>query len=135
MNNSNLAASAMLILFPIFANSPGVFRAALILATGVLLGSCSSLVTPNFNRMSEAEITAYNLTVANQEQVTCIQMLIDRNQDPVKICGTLEEIQRSIEPVLPGAKIDTLKVITPIYSEKDARSTNPQMKPTVRMPL
>ena len=117
------------------AIAPGVFRAALISATGVLLGSCSSLVTPNFNRMSEAEITAYNLTVASPEQVTCMQMQIDRNQDRDKICGTLEEIQRSIEPVLPGAKINTLKVFTPIESDKNSRSTNPQLKPTVRMPL
>ena len=117
------------------AIAPGVFRAALILATGVLLGSCSSLVKPNFNRMSEAEITGYNLTVASPEQVTCMQMQIDRNQDRDKICGTLEEIQRSIKPVLPGAKINTLKVFTPIESDKNSRSTNPQMKPTVRMPL
>tara|TARA_B110000027_G_scaffold117175_1_gene128347 strand:+ start:221 stop:607 length:387 start_codon:yes stop_codon:yes gene_type:complete len=113
----------------------GLFRAALILATGVLLGSCSSLVKPCFNRMSEAEITAYNLTVASPEQVTCMQMQIDRNQDSDKICGTLKEIQRSIEPVLPGAKINTLKVFTPIESDKNSRSTNPQLKPTVRMPL
>ena len=108
---------------------------ALISATGVLLGSCSSLVTPDFNRMSKAEITAYNLTVASPEQVTCMQIQIDRNQDSDKICGTLEEIQRSIEPVLPGAKINTLKVFSPIESDKNSRSTNPQLKPTVRMPL
>ena len=62
-------------------------------------------------------------------------LLINRNQDSDKICGTLEEIQRSIEPVLPGAKINTLKVFTPIESDKNSRSTNPQLKPTVRMPL
>ena len=86
-----------------------VFRAALILAAGILLGSCSSLVKPSFNRMSEAELTVYNLTVASPEQVTCMQVQIGRNQDSDKICGTLEEIQRSIEPVLPGAKINTLR--------------------------
>ena len=91
-----------------------VFRAALILATGILLGSCSSLVKPSFNRMSEAELTAYNLTVASPEQVTCMQVQIDRNQDSDKICGTLEEIQRSIEPVLPGAKINALRFFYPI---------------------
>lgn len=107
---------------------------ALISATGVLLGSCSSLVKPNFNRMSEAEITAYNLTVASPEQVTCMQVQIGRNQDSDKICGTLEEIQRSIEPVLPGAKINTLRLFYPIEAEK-SRSTNPPMKPTVRRPL
>ena len=113
-----------------------VFRAALILATGILLGSCSSLVKPSFNRMSEAELTAYNLTVASPEQVTCMQVQIDRNQDNDKICGTLEEIQRSIEPVLPGAKINPLPVFvfSPIETEK-ARSTNPALKPTVRRPL
>ena len=111
-----------------------VFRAALILATGILLGSCSSLVKPSFNRMSEAELTAYNLTVASPEQVTCLQVQIDRNQDSEKICGTLEEIQRSIEPVLPGAKINTLRLFYPIEAEK-SRSTNPPMKPTVRRPL
>ena len=111
-----------------------VFRAALILATGILLGSCSSLVKPSFNRMSEAELTAYNLTVASPEQVTCMQVQIDRNQDSDKICGTLEEIQHSIEPVLPGAKINTLRFFSPIEAEK-SRSTNPPMKPTVRRPL
>ena len=111
-----------------------VFRAALILATGILLGSCSSLVKPSFNRMSEAELTAYNLTVASPEQVTCMQVQIDRNQDSDKICGTLEEIQRSIEPVLPGATINTLRFFSPIEAEK-SRSTNPPMKPTVRRPL
>jgi hypothetical protein len=111
-----------------------VFRAALILATGILLGSCSSLVKPSFNRMSEAELTAYNLTVASPEQVTCMQVQIDRNQDSDKICGTLEEIQRSIEPVLPGAKINALRFFYPIEAEK-SRSTNPPMKPTVRRPL
>ena len=107
---------------------------ALISATGVLLGSCSSLVTPDFNRMSKAEITAYNLTVASPEQVTCMQIQIDRNQDSDKICGTLEEIQRSIEPVLPGAKINALRFFYPIEAEK-SRSTNPPMKPIVRRPL
>jgi len=111
-----------------------VFRAALILATGILLGSCSSLVKPSFNRMSEAELTAYNLTVASPEQVTCMQVQIGRNQDSDKICGTLEEIQRSIEPVLPGAKINTLRFFSPIEAEK-SRSTNPPMKPAVRRPL
>ena len=111
-----------------------VFRAALILATGILIGSCSSLVKPSFNRMSEAELTAYNLTVASPEQVTCMQVQIDRNQDSDKICGTLEEIQRSIEPVLPGAKINALRFFYPIEAEK-SRSTNPPMKPTVRRPL
>ena len=111
-----------------------VFRAALILATGILLGSCSSLVKPSFNRMSEAELTAYNLTVASPEQVTCMQVQIGRNQDSDKICGTLEEIQRSIEPVLPGAKINTLRFFYPIEAEK-SRSTNPSLKPTVRRPL
>jgi hypothetical protein len=111
-----------------------VFRAALILATGILLGSCSSLVKPSFNRMSEAELTAYNLTVASPEQVTCMQVQIGRNQDSDKICGTLEEIQRSIEPVLPGAKINALRFFYPIEAEK-SRSTNPPMKPTVRRPL
>jgi hypothetical protein len=106
----------------------------LILATGILLGSCSSLVKPSFNRMSEAELTAYNLTVASPEQVTCMQVQIGRNQDSDKICGTLEEIQRSIEPVLPGAKINTLRFFYPIEAEK-SRSTNPPMKPTVRRPL
>ena len=112
-----------------------VSRAALILATGILLGSCSSLVKPSFNRMSEAELTAYNLAVASPEQVACMQVQIDRNQDSEKICGTLEEIQRSIEPVLPGAKINTLRVFSPIESDKNSRSTNPQLKPTVRRPL
>ena len=111
-----------------------VFRAALILATGILLGSCSSLVKPSFNRMSEAELIAYNQTVASPEQVTCMQVQIDRNQDSDKICGTLEEIQRSIEPVLPGAKINALRFFYPIEAEK-SRSTNPPMKPTVRRPL
>ena len=111
-----------------------VFRAALILATGILLGSCSSLVKPSFNRMSEAELTAYNLTVASPEQVTCMQVQIGRNQDSDKICGTLVEIQRSIEPVLPGAKINALRFFYPIEAEK-SRSTNPPMKPIVRRPL
>ena len=112
-----------------------VFRAALILATGLLLGSCSSLIKPSFNRMSEAELIAYNLTVASPEQVTCMQVQIGRNQDSDKICGTLEEIQRSIQPVLPGAKINTLQVFSPIESDKNSRSTNPQLKPTVRRQL
>ena len=111
-----------------------VFRAALILATGILLDSCSSLVKPSFNRMSEAELTAYNLTVASPEQVTCMQVQIGRNQDSDKICGTLVEIQRSIEPVLPGAKINALRFFYPIEAEK-SRSTNPPMKPIVRRPL
>ena len=111
-----------------------VFRAALILATGILLGSCSSLVKPSFNQMSEVELTAHNLKVASSEQVTCMQVQIDRNQDSEKICGTLEEIQRSIAPVLPGAKINTLRFFSPIEAEK-SRSTNPPMKPTVRRPL
>ena len=90
---------------------------------------------PDFYRMSEAELTTYNLTVASPEQVTCMQVQIGRNQDSDKICGTLEEIQRSIEPVLPGAKINTLRVFSPIESDKNSRSTNPQLKPTVRRPL
>ena len=89
---------------------------------------------PDFYRMSEAELTTYNLTVASPEQVTCMQVQIGRNQDSDKICGTLEEIQRSIQPVLPGAKINTLRFFSPIEAEK-SRSTNPPMKPTFRRPL
>ena len=110
-----------------------VFRAALILATGILLGSCSSLVKPSFNRMSEAELTAYNLTIVSPEQVTCMQVQIHSNQDTDKICGTLEEIQRSIEPVLPGAKINSL-LFFPLEVEK-SRSTNSPLKPTFRRAL
>jgi hypothetical protein len=112
-----------------------VFRAASILATGILLGSCSSLVKPSFYRMSEAELTAYNQTVASPEQVTCMQVQIDRNQDSEKICGTLEEIQRSIEPVLPGAKINSQPLFFPMESEKNSRSTNPPLRPPVRRAL
>jgi hypothetical protein len=100
-----------------------------LLATIILLfSSCSLVMEPDFYRMSEAELTAYNLTVAGPEQVTCMQVPIDRNQDSDKICGTLEEIQRSIEPVLPGAKINTLRVFSPIEGEK-SRSTHPRGTP------
>ena len=84
--------------------------------------------------MSEAELIAYNLTVASPEQVTCMQVQIGRNQDSDKICGTLVEIQRSIEPVLPGENINALRFFYPIDAEK-SRSTNPPMKPIVRRPL
>ena len=97
----------------------------------LLFSSCSLVMEPDFYRMSEAELTAYNLTVASPEQVTCMQVQIGRNQDSDKICGTLEEIQRSIQPVLPGAKINTLRVFSPIESDKNSRSTNPQLKPTL----
>jgi hypothetical protein len=63
-----------------------------------------------------------------------MQVQINRSQDSEKICGTLEEIQRRIEPVLPGAKINSLPVFSPIETEK-SRSTNPPLKPTVRRPL
>jgi hypothetical protein len=57
---------------------------------------------------------------------------IDPNQESEKICGTLEEIQHSIEPVVPGAKINSM----PFFSSLEkSRSTNPPLRPTVRRPL
>ena len=99
-----------------------------------MISSCSSLVEPNFYRMSEIELIAYNLTVAGPKQVACVQVQIDPNQESEKICGTLEEIQHSIEPVVPGAKIKLLPFFYPLENEK-SRSTNPSLRPTVRRPL
>ena len=84
--------------------------------------------------MSEIELIAYNLTVAGPKQVACVQVQIDPNQESEKICGTLEEIQHSIEPVVPGAKIKPLPFFYPLENEK-SRSTNPSLRPTVRRPL
>ena len=84
--------------------------------------------------MSEIELIAYNLTVAGPKQVACVQVQIDPNQESEKICGTLEEIQHSIEPVVPGAKIKLLPFFYPLENEK-SRSTNPSLRPTVRRPL
>ena len=111
------------------------FGASLILTTGILLSSCSSVVKPNFYRMSDAELLAYNLTVAGPEQITRLEMQIDTHQNTEKICGSLKEIQHSIEPVLPGAKIYSLPLFSPIESEKNSRSTNPQLRPIVRRAL
>ena len=84
--------------------------------------------------MSEIELIAYNLTVAGPKQVACVQVQIDPNQESEKICGTLEEIQHSIEPVVPGAKINSMPFLNLLENEK-SRSTNPALRPTVRRPL
>ncbi len=107
---------------------------SLVLISIVLtISSCSSLVEPNFYRMSEAELIAYNLTVAGPKLVTCVQVQIDPNQEREKICGTLEEIQHSIEPVVPGAKINSIPFFSVLQDVK-SRSTNPPLRPTVRRP-
>ena len=102
--------------------------------TILLLSSCSSLVKPNFYRMSQAELLAYNLTIDDSEQVSCMQVQIGTNQDSEKICGTLEEIQNSIKPVLPGAKINSMPFFSPVENQK-SRSTNPPLRPSVPRPL
>ena len=109
-------------------------KSLVLISTVLMISSCSSLVEPNFYRMSETELIAYNLTVAGPKQVTCVQVQIDPNQESEKICGTLEEIQHSIEPVVPGAKINSIPFFSPLENEK-SRSTNPPLRPTVRRPL
>jgi len=84
--------------------------------------------------MSQAELIAYNLTIDDTEQVTCMQVQISTNQDSEKICGTLEEIQHSTKPVLPGAKINAMPFFSPIENQK-SRSTNPPLRPAARRPL
>ena len=109
-------------------------KSLVLISTVLMISSCSSLVEPNFYRMSEIELIAYNLTVAGPKQVACVQVQIDPNQESEKICGTLEEIQHSIEPVVPGAKINSMPFFSPLENEK-SRSTNPPLRPTVRRPL
>ena len=57
------------------------------------LSACSSMVKPNFYKMSDEELAAYNSTVVNQEQVRCVLVQISFDQALEKICGTLDEIQ------------------------------------------
>jgi len=109
-------------------------KSLVLISTVLMISSCSSLVEPNFYRMSEIELIAYNLTVAGPKQVACVQVQIDPNQESGKICGTLEEIQHSIEPVVPGAKINSMPFLNLLENEK-SRSTNPPLRPTVRRPL
>jgi hypothetical protein len=84
--------------------------------------------------MSQAELIAYNLMIDDHEQVTCMQVQIGTNQDSQKIYGTLEEIQHSIKPVLPGAKINSMPFFSPVENQK-SRSTNPPLRPAVPRPL
>ena len=68
--------------------------------------SCGSLTEPNFYRMSEEELTAYNLTVLGPEQVRCVTVQITFNKAAERVCGTLDEIQKASQPIAPGAKIN-----------------------------
>ena len=113
---------------------PPTIRLLALIPAVLLLSSCSSLVKPNFYRMSQAELIAYNLTIDDHEQVTCMQVQIGTNQDSEKICGTLEEIQHSIKPVLSGAKINSMPFFSPVENQK-SRSTNPPLRPAVPRPL
>ena len=94
------------------------------------LYACSSLIKPNFHKMSDQELAAYNLTVVNQEQVRCVQVQISFDQALEKICGTLEEIQVISRPQAPGARNKRAFPLLEIDSR--SRATNPQLRPTTQ---
>ena len=108
-----------------------------LLCASIILGlvSCKSLTEPNFYRMSESELQAYNLTVSGLEQVTCVQIQVESDREPDTICGTLDDIQKSIQPVTPGASLNSARFFPQGPLEK-SRSTNPPLSPTnQRRPL
>ena len=94
------------------------------------LVSCGSLTEPNFYRMSEEELAAYNLTVLGPEQVRCVTMQITFNEAAETVCGTLEEIQEASQPIAPGAKVN--RFYLPYSNDSRSRATNPAVKPTIQ---
>ncbi|MDG2250671.1 MAG: hypothetical protein P8N11_07495 [Gammaproteobacteria bacterium] len=94
------------------------------------LMSCGSLTEPNFYRMSEEELTAYNLTVLGPEQVRCVTVQITFNKAAERVCGTLDEIQKASQPIAPGAKIN--RFYSPYLNDSRSRATNPSVRPTIQ---
>ena len=92
--------------------------------------ACSSLVKPDFNKMSDQELTEYNSTVVNQEQVRCVHLQVSFDQALEKICGTLDEIQVISTPQAPGARNERAFPLLEIDSR--SRATNPQLRPTTQ---
>ena len=97
----------------------------LVIAT-MILTACTSLTQPNFYRMSESEIAAYNEAVAAWDQVTCISIQIESGQVSRKLCGTMEEIDNSLKPVVPDER---QKPATRSPFIDKGRSTNPPLTP------
>ena len=94
------------------------------------LSACSSMVKPNFYKMSDEELAAYNSNVVNQEQVRCVHVQISFDQALEKICGTLDEIQAISTPQAPGARNERAFPLLEIDSR--SRATNPQLRPTTQ---
>ena len=91
------------------------------------LTSCHLSNGPNFLRMSEAELARHNAAVPESERVNCISFNIEFNEEPKKVCGTLAEIQASLEPIAPGAKDESMPAFTML---RQSRSTNPPLTPS-----
>ncbi len=97
-----------------------------ILAT-LLLTSCATFLEPNFYRMSETELASYNSSVAAPDQVRCMQVNFDPNQQSRRICGTLEEIEQGIVPTAPGSQLNSVSAFPAL---RKSRSSNPPLTPT-----
>ena len=92
------------------------------------LVSCSTVLEPSYYRMSESELAAYNEIRPIEERINCVLVPIENRIDTKKLCGTLIEIQENIQPLVPGARINSFYSF-PLGSEK-SRGTNPPIKPT-----
>ena len=96
--------------------------------------SCKLVTQPNFLKMSDAELQDYNGQVSLSEQVKCLDIEVGVNMERKRRCGTLDEIQKSIQPIAPGESVNSARFF-PLLNEK-SRSTNPPLAPTnSRRPL
>ena len=94
----------------------------------ISLVSCSTVLEPSYYRMSESELAAYNEIRPIEERINCVLVPMENRIDTKKLCGTLIEIQENIQPLVPGARINSFYSF-PLGSEK-SRGTNPPIKPT-----
>tara|TARA_B100001094_G_scaffold151362_1_gene146572 strand:- start:1558 stop:1890 length:333 start_codon:yes stop_codon:yes gene_type:complete len=109
-------------------------RILFVLVTVFGFESCKSVTQPNFLKMSDAELQAYNLQVSLSEQVNCLDVEVGVNMERERRRGTLDEIQKIIQLIAPGASVNSVRFF-PLLNEK-SRSTNPPLAPTnSRRPL
>ena len=109
-------------------------RILFVLVTLFGFESCKSVTQPNFLKMIEAELQSYNVQVPLSEQVNCLDIEVGVTMERERRCGTLDEIKKSIQPIAPGAGVNSARFF-PLLNEK-SRSTNPPLAPTnSRRPL
>ncbi len=107
-----------------------MYRYTTIAACAALFTSCE-FSAPNFYRMSETELAAYNAALPPLEQVACVTLKASPDKAEERICGTPAEIENSLVPAAGAQQPQAMPVFRVI---PESRSTNPAQGPSAINP-